>query len=331
MSTLQVSIEQYKRLPVLADSETCSGKVYIVTGANNGLGLETARHLVRCSAARVILAVRNITAGEKAKSDIERSTGRKGVAQVWHLDLASFASVQAFVNKATADLERVDSLIENAGVAIDKWETSEGTETSMTVNVISTMLLGVLIMPKLMESARQFGIKPRLVFLVSALGFTAEDELEKSGKVNLFDGINDPKRADMDQRYSLTKLVEMYAVREFAALFPAERTGVIINMVAPGLCSTGLAHDTRTWTRTWIAVVRAMLARTAEQGSRTILHGVVADQESHGKLLSGCKIKDYWIPKWMINEDGQRTQKQIWKELVTRMEEVQTGCIPHSL
>ncbi len=100
-----------------------------------------------------------------------------------------------------------------------------------------------------------------------------------------------------------------------------------MNMVAPGLCSTGLGRDARTFTKIMHETVRAMMARTAEVGSRTILHGLVAGEESHGKLLSGCKIKEYWVPDWVSNAEGQRLQKEIWKELVARLEEVQPGCV----
>ena len=81
MVMLRLTAEQYRKLPILANDSTCSEKTYIVTGSNSGLGLETARHLVGFSAACVVLAVRNITAGETAKKDIEKSTGRTGVIQ----------------------------------------------------------------------------------------------------------------------------------------------------------------------------------------------------------------------------------------------------------
>lgn len=128
-------------------------------------------------------------------------------------------------------------------------------------------------------------------------------------------------------RYALTKLVEECAARQFAAVCRVERTGVIVNMVAPGLCSTGLGRDARTFTKIMHESIRAMMARTAEEGSRTILHGLVAGEESHGKLLSGCKVKEYWVPDWVSNAEGQRLQKDIWRELVARLEEVQPGCI----
>ena len=82
MVMLRLTAEQYRKLPILADKSTCSGKTYIVTGSNTGLGLETARYLVEFSVGCVVLAVRNLTAGETAKKEIERSTGRKGIVQV---------------------------------------------------------------------------------------------------------------------------------------------------------------------------------------------------------------------------------------------------------
>jgi len=202
MSMRQIITEQYTKLPLSISQSTCSGKTYIVTGANTGLGLETARHLVGASASCVILAVRNITAGESAKTDIERTTSRKNIVQVWHLDLSSSVSVKAFIAKAEKELDRIDAVIENAGIWLDSWTVVEGIETSMTVNVINTMFLAVLLMPQLMESARKYGTKSRVVFLVSGLGFqaAARKELAKGGKKDILQGLNDPKKANMEQR-----------------------------------------------------------------------------------------------------------------------------------
>lgn len=116
-------------------------------------------------------------------------------------------------------------------------------------------------------------------------------------------------------------------MREFAALHPVEKTGIIMNLVAPGLCSTGLGKEARTFTKIMHSGIKAMMARTAEEGSRTILHGLVAGDESHGKLLSGCKIKEFWVPDWVSNAEGQLLQKNIWKELTERLEKTQPGCV----
>jgi NAD(P)-dependent dehydrogenase (short-subunit alcohol dehydrogenase family) len=201
---LRIMVDNYAKLPLLATPATCSGKTYIVTGGNCGLGLETAKHLVQAQSSRVIITARDISKGEAAKKDIERTTGVNGVVEVWELDLASFKSVKRFAAKAQQSLERIDGLIENAGLFLDSWTVAEGMETTMTVNVVSTMLLGELLMPKLIETAKTYGTTPRLVFVTSPLGFLsgARNELKKAGKENILEGLENPKMQDMDQRYS---------------------------------------------------------------------------------------------------------------------------------
>ena len=117
-----------------------------------------------------------------------------------HLDMASSASVQSFAKRASTELDRIDGLVANAGVMIDAWSTAEGMENSVTVNVINTLFLGALMMPKLNESGRKLGIHPTIVFIVSVLGYTVKDEMDKSRKGGIFNGLNDRKRANMDKR-----------------------------------------------------------------------------------------------------------------------------------
>lgn len=78
-----------------------------------GLGKEAARHYVRLNAEKVIIACRSIEKGEAAARDIEQSTGRKGVVEVWQLDLSSYENVKQFAERAKG-LRRLDSIVENA-------------------------------------------------------------------------------------------------------------------------------------------------------------------------------------------------------------------------
>lgn len=203
MTWLTESIcDQWSQLPILLGPGAAAGKTYIVTGANVGIGLETSKHLVKASASRVILAVRNVEAGERAKIEIEKETGVEGVAEVWHLDLSSFASVKAFATKATRELERLDVLVNNAAIAYDQFTLSEGLELSVKVNVASTFLLGALLFPKLSKSGRLHGFAPRLVFVMSALGLTAKDDLyELKNDDNIFESLSDEKRAKIGTRW----------------------------------------------------------------------------------------------------------------------------------
>jgi len=194
--------EQRRDLPILATTENCGGGTFIVTGANVGLGFETAKHLVCLKAGKVILACRNAQAGEKAKSEIEAATNCPGIAEVWQLDLASYDSVKSFANRAIKDLGRIDGLIENAGIALDTWSLAEGHETSVTVNIISTFLLAVLLHPKMTTSARQLNILPHIVIVTSGAAFMMNDsELEKV-QDDPFVKMDDQKASDMTKRYS---------------------------------------------------------------------------------------------------------------------------------
>jgi len=117
-----------------------------------------------------------------------------------HLDMASSPSIKSFVQKVSTDFDRIDGFVCNAGVMIDQWADVEGMESSMVINVINTLQLGILLMPKLSAVAKKHGIHPTLVFIVSVLGYTAKAELDKSRKGNIFDGLNNQQRANMDQR-----------------------------------------------------------------------------------------------------------------------------------
>ena len=78
-------------------------------------GKEAARHFVRLGAEKVIIACRSAQKGEAAKKDIETSTKRTGVVEVWSLDLQDYDSIKSFAAKAQG-LQRIDSLVENAGI-----------------------------------------------------------------------------------------------------------------------------------------------------------------------------------------------------------------------
>jgi NAD(P)-dependent dehydrogenase (short-subunit alcohol dehydrogenase family) len=128
--------------------------------------LEAARHFTRLKAAKVILACRSIEKGEIAKNDIERTTDRKNVVEVWQVDPSSFDSVRQFCARAQG-LDRLDILIENAGIATPIFEQFEGYESTITVNVISTFLMALLLLPKMRDCATDSSITSRITIVSS--------------------------------------------------------------------------------------------------------------------------------------------------------------------
>ena len=110
-------------------SKDLTGKTIIVTGSNTGLGKEAVRHYVRLNAEKVIIACRSLDKGEAAKNDIEATTRRSGVIEVWQLDLSSYESVKQFAARANS-LRRLDSIVENAGISTFKFKELEGNEST---------------------------------------------------------------------------------------------------------------------------------------------------------------------------------------------------------
>jgi NAD(P)-dependent dehydrogenase (short-subunit alcohol dehydrogenase family) len=143
-------------------------KTIIVTGSNVGLGLEAARHFGRLGAARIILAVRDLKKGEAAKKSIDQTLSRSpSPVTVWKLDLSSYDSVQEFAARVYKELDRVDAVCENAGIATGIFRLTERDESTITTNVVSTFLLAFLLLPKLKETAQRFNTLPTLTITSS--------------------------------------------------------------------------------------------------------------------------------------------------------------------
>ncbi|PMD31033.1 NAD(P)-binding protein [Hyaloscypha variabilis F] len=327
----QFVTEQRKELPILATTKNCGGGVFIVTGANVGLGFETAKHLVRLNPLKVILACRNTQAGELAKQDIESVTNCLGIAEVWELDLARYASVKAFAARAIKELGRIDGLIENAGVALDKWSLAEGHETVVTINVIGNFLLAVLLLPKMMASAKQFGVVPHIVLVTSGVAFMMDRAVLAKIQDDVFGGMDDEKGSDMTQRYPLSKLVQIYAGLYFSTLIPTSRTGVVFNLLTPGLFKSQLSRNARFAMRAQVTVANMLFGRTIEMSSRSVLHAVTAGKESHGGYLSNCEVRNDEVPTWVTDENGKQLQKRIWDDLARILNSVEPGCVDRIL
>lgn len=178
-------------------SNDLTGQTYIVTGANVGLGLEAARHFTRLGAAKVILGVRSLDKGEAARKSIEESTRRRGIVDVWHLDLSSYESVKQFATRVEK-LNRLDAIVENAAVATGTYARTEDNESTITTNVVSTFLLALLVLPKLRETGTKFNVTPRLTVVSS--GVHAWTDLPERRNANIFKTLNDKETANMPGR-----------------------------------------------------------------------------------------------------------------------------------
>ena len=266
---------------------TFDGQTIIVTGANAGLGLECARHLVKMGAKKTIIACRTVSKGEAAKADIERSTSRAGSVDVWELDLSSYASVKAFAARANT-LDRLDAIIENAGINTKYWKITEQDESTITTNVTSTFLLALLILPKLRESASKFNITPRLSIVASEVHYSTDLKKEASSP-SIFEYLNNESKTSMGfPRYSTSKLMEVLYCRELAPkLNTSGKPTVTLNYVNPGLCWSNLAEKNFA-----VNVFMTLLARKTDVGARCLVAGAMIGKESHGQFMTNAKIHE---------------------------------------
>ena len=214
----------------------------------------------------------------------------------------------------------------NAGVELMDFELAEGSETTLTVNVISTFLLGLLVLPKLQKSASTHKTNTHLTFVGSLIHvFAPEQELMAPEKGRILDTLSDPKLANMGGRYFLSKLMVAQIVREFASRIPTPTSPtehrVIVNDVNPGWCASGLnRHKTISWNE---RIMFFFIGRTGEVGARTLTHGIAAGPESHGEYLSECQLKS--VSHFVRSAEGMQVQDALWEELVERFENIRSG------
>lgn len=128
-----------------------TGRTAVVTGANGGLGFETARALA-ANGATVVMAARNLDKAAAAESEIARL--HPGAAlDVRSLDLASLTSVEEFANSVATDFEHIDLLVNNAGVmAIPERKTADGFEMQFGTNHLGHYALTVRLLPLLVST-----------------------------------------------------------------------------------------------------------------------------------------------------------------------------------
>ena len=280
-----ILVSQWASLPY--PTKKFSGQTIVVTGSNIGLGLEAARHFVRLDAARVILAVRTLSKGEAAAASIEESTSRKGVCEVWELDMARYDSVKQFAQRLNT-LDRLDALVANAGIRTFKFTRMEGNESQVTVNVISTMLLGIMAMPKLRESA----VKNRKPGVLSFTGSFVHwlTKFPERHADNMFQELADESKVNVADRYNVTKMMELLAVRQLAEeVTKSQKNGqVVINVLNPGWVKTNIGNGEPE--NIAVRAGRKVIARDTEVGSRTLVHAAEGGEETHGQYLSDCKV-----------------------------------------
>ncbi len=236
----------------LSDLGSQAGRTIVVTGANSGLGLVTARELAR-EGARVILAVRDVEKGEAAAATIP------GDREVRQLDLADLASVRAFAEAWTGAL---DVLVNNAGImAIPERRTADGFEMQIGTNHLGHFALTNLLLPHLTD---------RVVTLSS--------QAHRAGSIRLDDLNWEQGGYRSWAAYGQSKLANLLFTSELQRRL--EEVGSPVRALAahPGYAATNLqSRSENRLMRLLMQVGNAVVAQSDEMGALPTLYAVTQD------------------------------------------------------
>lgn len=275
------------------------GKTVIITGANTGIGKETALDLAK-RGARVILACRDLNRALKSAEEIRKKTGNGNVF-VEILDLASFDSIRSFSEKINKQEERIDILINNAGVMwCPKMLTNDGFEMQFGVNHLGHFLLTNLLLDKIKSSA------PSRIINVSSRAYMR-------GTVN-FDDLNSDKAYDPRLAYAQSKLCNVLFTRELAKRLPKDSKTVTVNTLHPGVVRTELGRymGETLGLRYYLATtlfypIMLLMLKSSEQGAQTTIHLAVSEEVGNvsGLYFADCAPQEL-LPKAQSDADAQR-------------------------
>lgn len=249
-----------------ADLPSFAGRTVIVTGANSGLGLVTARELARVGA-KTILAVRNTAKGDAAAASMT------GDVEVRKLDLQDLASVRAFAD----GVDGVDVLVNNAGImAVPYAQTVDGFESQIGTNHLGHFALTNLLLPKVTD---------RVVAVASMMHLI--------GRINLKD-LNWKSRPYLAwPAYGQSKLANLLFIKELQRRLDAAGARVKALVAHPGYSATELqSHSAGVFGKIFQAG-NSVVATTADFGARQTLYA--ASQELPGNAYVGPRLA-FWGP-----------------------------------
>lgn len=285
------------------DLPSMQGKTCLVTGATAGIGYVTARELARAGA-RVLIVARTPEKGADAARRIAEETGGKAV-EALAADLSSQADVRALAREVKARTDRLDVLINNAGVILLKRrEGVDGIETTFAVNHLAYFLLTNLLLDLLKASS-----PARIVNVAS--------HAHRGGRIN-FDDLGGREYYSGWRAYQQSKLANVLFTRELAKALTG--TGVTANAVHPGWVNSQIFRDEGFGG--WVMRKAAgLFAVSPERGAETTLYVATSPdlQGESGGYYSRCKparisraARDAAAARrlWQFSEDltGLKTQ-----------------------
>lgn len=236
--------------------EVLSGKNYVVTGANSGIGFFSARRFA-CLGANVALVCRNEQRGREAVAEIIATTGNENIS-LYLADFSSLASVSEMADNLLRDFPKIDVLCNNAGGANgSRTVTIEGFETTFVSNHLSSLLLTKKLLPAILNAANED--LARIIFTSSYGHFNSALNFDDLGLTQGYSTL---------KAYGRSKLMNLLAARELQHRLAGKN--VVVSSFHPGTVRTPIWNKGGTLARL-LGLVLYPFMKSIEQGSDTLI------------------------------------------------------------
>ncbi|WP_347568887.1 oxidoreductase [Evansella sp. AB-P1] len=247
-----------------------SNKRVVITGANSGLGLETAKYFLSTGNS-VVIAVRDITKGKSAKEELLQLFP-EGNIDVLYLDLSKLSTIYSFAEEFANKYDVVDLLINNAGVMIPPYsKTEEGFELQFGANHLGHFALTGLLLPLLEK-----GHHSRVVTLSSIA--------HRNGVID-FDNLDGEKEYKAMKFYSQSKLANLLFAKELDDRLKQYGYKTISLAAHPGISSTNLFRIGKNKTPWYIKPLMKLFAQSAEKGALPTIMAATDEELVGGEYI----------------------------------------------
>ena len=294
-----------------------SGRVVVVTGANTGIGYQTAAVLAH-RGAHVVLAVRNLEKGNAALSRIVAAGPRADVT-LQALDLSSLDSVRSAADALRTAYPRIDLLINNAGVMLTpKQVTKDGFELQFGTNHLGHFALTGLVLDQLLP------VRGSRVVTVSSMGHRLRAAIH-------FDDLQWERRYEPGAAYGQSKLANLLFTYELQRRLAARSSGknaTIAVAAHPGSSNTELTRNLPAIFRPVKAVLGPMLFQSPAMGALPTLRAATDPAVRGGQYYGPDGFLEQRGHPKLVQSSAQSHDEELQRRLWTVSEELTGVSFP---
>jgi len=268
----------------------------LITGATSGIGLEAAVALAR-QGNRLVLVGRDQRKMNTAVDEVKRRAGVAAAPDSWLCDFASQAQIRKLAADVLASYDRLDVLVNNAGLATRRREvTEDGIERTFAVNHLGPFLLTNLLLDLLVKSA-----PARIVNVASIEHYDATMDLADLGF----------KRGGwgMVKAYRRSKLGNVLFTRALASRL--EGKGVTVNAVHPGAVATGIWDCAPGWMQPMIWLAKKLILISPKKAAKSVVR-LASSAEVEGKTGLYFNQLETKVPSKLARDD--ELAEKLWAE-----------------